>query len=239
MLRWELGRPKQAAPNRAGKVTLDELVERVHSDIIAAELIRADEIAPGSMLSARTGLNTALHAIDNNQRDLARLSTTSAAAAIRRATEQTRAEWMSRADAHLARFQRQSLLDQAAAFGLNVREEQAAVVVSLTALFSPGRSYLEQDRREPLDEIGWLVKWYRKVPVVVTAHTDSIGSQDDNLVLSSRRAQAVVDYLVDERGLKSEQLLAAGYGESRPIADNASEYGRARNRRVDISFLLQ
>ncbi len=70
--------------------------------------------------------------------------------------------------------------------------------------------------------------------ISVTGHTDSIGSEAYNLALSERRAQTVVDYLV-QRGVNPGVIQARGMGESNPIADNANPAGRAQNRRVEIT----
>ena len=70
--------------------------------------------------------------------------------------------------------------------------------------------------------------------VSVTGHTDSIGTEAYNLKLSQRRAQAVVDYLV-QRGVNPSIIQARGMGKSNPIASNATPAGRAQNRRVEIT----
>ena len=70
--------------------------------------------------------------------------------------------------------------------------------------------------------------------VNVAGHTDSIGSEAYNLKLSDRRAQAVVDYLV-QRGVNPNLIKAQGFGKSNPIASNATPAGRAQNRRVEIT----
>lgn len=69
--------------------------------------------------------------------------------------------------------------------------------------------------------------------VTIEGHTDSLGREIFNQTLSVRRADQVVAYLAS-RGVAFDRLTAAGRGESQPIADNATENGRARNRRVDI-----
>lgn len=69
--------------------------------------------------------------------------------------------------------------------------------------------------------------------VEVGGHTDSIGPDDYNQGLSQRRADAVRGYLV-EQGVDGQRLSAVGYGETRPIADNDTPEGRARNRRVEL-----
>jgi outer membrane protein OmpA-like peptidoglycan-associated protein len=69
--------------------------------------------------------------------------------------------------------------------------------------------------------------------VEVEGHTDSTGPAKYNLELSRRRAEAVLAFL-GSRGVPLERLRARGYGEAQPVADNATEGGRRRNRRVDI-----
>ncbi len=68
---------------------------------------------------------------------------------------------------------------------------------------------------------------------MVEGHTDSVGSDAYNQTLSERRANAVRDVLVNQYGVGGERVNAVGYGETRPVADNASAEGRAVNRRVE------
>jgi len=70
----------------------------------------------------------------------------------------------------------------------------------------------------------------------IEGHTDNTGPAAVNLRLSQERAQAVVRYL-EARNVSTNQLIAKGYGASQPIADNATESGRARNRRIEISYV--
>jgi outer membrane protein OmpA-like peptidoglycan-associated protein len=70
----------------------------------------------------------------------------------------------------------------------------------------------------------------------IAGHTDSVLSADYNQTLSEKRAASVRDYLVS-KGVPADALVAVGYGESRPIATNETEAGRAANRRVDLNIL--
>jgi outer membrane protein OmpA-like peptidoglycan-associated protein len=74
--------------------------------------------------------------------------------------------------------------------------------------------------------------------VRVEGHTDSKGSDAYNIKLSQRRANAVRDYLI-AHGVEADRLVAVGYGETRPVADNGTAEGRARNRRVEFTILEQ
>ena len=75
----------------------------------------------------------------------------------------------------------------------------------------------------------------KKVFILVTAHTDSIGSNRYNLDLSERRAQALKELLISE-GLDADSIIATGKGESEPIADNETKEGQAINRRGEFTF---
>jgi outer membrane protein OmpA-like peptidoglycan-associated protein len=70
--------------------------------------------------------------------------------------------------------------------------------------------------------------------VAICGHTDSDGEDDYNLLLSHRRAQAVKDFLLREFNIKDNRLRVEAYGESRPIAANSHETGKAQNRRVEF-----
>ena len=102
--------------------------------------------------------------------------------------------------------------------------------------FEYNSSRLTPRARAILDEVAEELKHYPNVKVQVEAHTDSKGSSQYNLWLSKARAQSVIDYLVS-RGISSRRLIPIGFGETKPIASNATEQGRALNRRVEFRVL--
>jgi OOP family OmpA-OmpF porin len=81
-----------------------------------------------------------------------------------------------------------------------------------------------------------LLKKHPQVRVEIGGHTDSIGSSSYNLELSALRAQSVKSYLI-EHGISPDRLTTRGYGESMPIASNATPAGRALNRRIEFRIL--
>ena len=85
-----------------------------------------------------------------------------------------------------------------------------------------------------LDEIATALNANPGQRVVLTGHTDSLGSERYNEVLSLRRAQAAADYL-RQAGVAPDRIGVAGAGEGRPVASNDTEGGRAQNRRVEIT----
>ncbi|EGR5448635.1 OmpA family protein, partial [Vibrio cholerae] len=88
---------------------------------------------------------------------------------------------------------------------------------------------------QSLGEVASVLKAHPKARAVIVGHTDSTGTATYNQMLSERRAQAVLNQLVD-LGLNPERLESRGEGESNPIADNNTAAGRAKNRRVEVTI---
>ncbi len=86
-------------------------------------------------------------------------------------------------------------------------------------------------------ELNQLVAYMQRkdVDIEIAGHTDNVGNADDNQKLSQQRAEAVKNYLIS-KGIAAKRLVAKGYGSSRPIADNATDEGRQRNRRTEVNF---
>lgn len=85
---------------------------------------------------------------------------------------------------------------------------------------------------EHLQRVGKFLAAYPDAEGVIEGHTDSVGTEEYNHNLSHERAENVRQYLIGNFDIKADRLKAIGYGESRPIADNNTEEGRQRNRRV-------
>ncbi len=90
-----------------------------------------------------------------------------------------------------------------------------------------------------LGELAKFLKRFDEVDVSIDGHTDSVGAETYNQQLSQRRAQAVVDMLVNTYGIDASRLKAVGYGESNPVASNDTAEGRAENRRVMASLEVE
>lgn len=105
--------------------------------------------------------------------------------------------------------------------------------------FDTGKSTIQPGSKRVLDEIAAVLKAHAELKRIrVEGHTDNVGGQAYNLDLSERRARAVVEALVT-RGIARDRLSSAGFGFSRPIASNATAFGRAKNRRVEFTILLE
>ena len=110
--------------------------------------------------------------------------------------------------------------------GLLVRMTSSTGFDNLSATLKP-------DYIGTLKKIAYVLNQYGKTTVTVIGHTDSLGTYADNQALSERRAQSVLDYFASQN-VNALRLEAYGKGESEPRADNATEAGRALNRRVEL-----
>ncbi len=95
---------------------------------------------------------------------------------------------------------------------------------------------LKPESYSELDMLIEFLKQHPDIKVEVSGHTDSLGRFSYNMKLSQRRAQAVVNYLI-QHGISKDRLVAKGYGPTKPIASNKTPEGRALNRRVEIKIL--
>jgi outer membrane protein OmpA-like peptidoglycan-associated protein len=110
---------------------------------------------------------------------------------------------------------------------------QAQRIVLRGVQFEFDKSDIRPDAGVILDEAASQLSQVPGARVSVEGHTDSSGSDAYNQSLSERRAASVKDYLVG-KGVEGGRLTTAGYGESQPVADNATDEGRALNRRVEL-----
>lgn len=99
--------------------------------------------------------------------------------------------------------------------------------------FDFDKATLRQEDMAIIDRDVTALDTWGNVNIEVAGHTDSRGSDRYNMDLSQRRAEAVRNYLVG-KGIAADRLSARGYGESQPVADNATDEGRFKNRRVEL-----
>jgi len=115
-----------------------------------------------------------------------------------------------------------------------VKDDDRGMVITLQGevLFKTGKWDLKAGAMAKLNQIAEALRG-KEQPIVVFGYTDNVGTRENNMDLSLKRASAVRDYLV-QRGIPSDLLTAQGKGPDEPVSDNSSVDGRASNRRVEI-----
>jgi len=114
-------------------------------------------------------------------------------------------------------------------------EAAAPVRVELDVKFDFDKSVVKEGSKADIKAVADFMSEYPQTTTTVEGHTDSVGPDAYNQRLSERRANAVRDVMVNEYGVSADRVDAVGYGESRPVADNANAEGRAINRRVEAA----
>lgn len=116
-----------------------------------------------------------------------------------------------------------------------VSREGNRVVIRLVGLtFQSGQDVVRPAYRPLLEKVRQAADVFPRSQVVIEGHTDAYGGDENNLALSRRRAEAVSAYLTTELGVPAFRISSVGYGETQPIANNDTEQGRERNRRIDV-----
>ena len=160
-----------------------------------------------------------------DERDRARLEARTREADSAR----TEAE-MARNDADSARSDAEEMRRQIEAMQAEATDRGLVLTLG-DVLFATGRSEVKVGSASNLNKLVAFLNKYPERKVQIEGHTDNVGSENSNQDLSQRRADSVRSYLM-QQGIGADRLVAAGKGESQPIADNASDSGRQQNRRV-------
>lgn len=105
--------------------------------------------------------------------------------------------------------------------------------IALDILFDTGKSTIKEESQPIIDQIFELLNANPSLNVSIEGHTDNVGTPESNKTLSDARAKAVLDAMVS-KGISKTRLTSIGWGQERPVADNRTEEGRAKNRRVEI-----
>jgi outer membrane protein OmpA-like peptidoglycan-associated protein len=108
-----------------------------------------------------------------------------------------------------------------------------ANIVLRNIFFSSGKYELLAESMVELDKLFLLMKENPLIKIQINGHTDSIGKEIDNMILSEARAKSVVVYLT-AKGIQSGRLFFKGFGSKNPIAPNETNDGRALNRRTEM-----
>lgn len=131
--------------------------------------------------------------------------------------------------------QEQELRDQLRSSGVSVVRSGDQIILNLPSnvTFASDQDRLNTGFLPVLDSVAIVLSKYPRTLLDIDGHTDDQGSDQYNQALSERRAVSVAQYLTT-RGVDSRRLLVAGFGETRPVADNSTDFGRQQNRRVEV-----
>lgn len=133
--------------------------------------------------------------------------------------------------------QERKLREQTAGTGVDVIRDGDNLLLRMPSgiTFATDSSVVQPQFQPTLNDVGAILAQYPKTYIDVLGHTDSDGADAYNQALSERRARSVADYLVS-KGVQSARIATRGYGETQPIASNATAEGKASNRRVEIKI---
>jgi outer membrane protein OmpA-like peptidoglycan-associated protein len=110
-----------------------------------------------------------------------------------------------------------------------------SLIIRLRAIqFPVGKSVIMPDNYPLLSKIQQSIRIFGEPDVIIEGHTDSTGSNEINEHLSQQRSESVRQYLLANKTLSYDRIVAVGYGSSKPLASNATQEGRAVNRRIDV-----
>ncbi|MFC3392949.1 OmpA family protein [Aidingimonas halophila] len=133
--------------------------------------------------------------------------------------------------------QEEELRERMQGTGIGVERSGDDITLNMpdSVTFDFDSSDLTNEARRALDDVTEVLNAYPDTRIDIAGHTDSTGAEDYNQRLSERRAESVGTYL-RQGGITSSRLSMTGYGESRPVASNDTDSGRAQNRRVEITL---
>lgn len=168
------------------------------------------------------------------QAEQARLQQEQAEAAAAKAqAQQAAAEQAAQQAAQQTEQMRERLRDQLNQV-LQTQESARGLIVNMSdVLFDFGKYTLKPDAQVKLAKVSGILLTYPNLKLQVEGYTDNVGSDEYNLKLSQERADAVQAFLVSQ-GVQPGNISAQGYGKANPVADNSTNAGRAKNRRVEL-----
>lgn len=115
-----------------------------------------------------------------------------------------------------------------------VKQEGNKLTLPGAIVFETGKAVIKTESEPVLEQLHAFLEGKKQITLVrIEGHTDNVGKPADNLKLSGDRALAVKNWLVN-KGVDGKRLISVGFGDTKPVADNAKEEGRAQNRRTEF-----
>jgi OOP family OmpA-OmpF porin len=113
----------------------------------------------------------------------------------------------------------------------------AAPPVLDTIYFDPAKTNINPAAAKALDRTGMILKENPQLRVEIGGHTDASGDEKANQKISEKRAESAKKYIQDKFDILEYRLTTKGYGSTKPIADNTTQEGRSKNRRVEFKYI--
>lgn len=134
--------------------------------------------------------------------------------------------------------QEQTLRDTMQGTGIDVERQGDNIVLNMpdSITFDTAKADLKPQFHPVLNSLASTLVQYDQTKIKIAGHTDSRGSDQYNQTLSQQRANSVKSFLTG-RGVNNSRMYAHGYGETRPVADNTTDNGMSKNRRVEITLV--
>ncbi len=121
---------------------------------------------------------------------------------------------------------------------VSIRKEGSGITLVLeNVMFRPNSDELTEGERVKLGRIAGILKNYPERDLLITGHTARVGDEASSQTLSERRSRAVADFLISREAADRSRVVTRGMGSREPVADNETEAGRKRNRRVEITIM--
>ena len=106
-----------------------------------------------------------------------------------------------------------------------------------TIYFDVNKTNINPTAAKALDRNGMLLKDNPSIKIEIGGHSDNAGSEQANMLASEKRAMSAKKYIQDKYNIPGDRMITKGYGSSKPIADNNTKEGRAKNRRVEFKVI--
>ena len=120
---------------------------------------------------------------------------------------------------------------------VSVRIEDEGITISMDIQFRADTAIMLAGEREKLDKIIDILRRYVERKILVSGHTALAGTEEGRRRLSTERASAVANYIIEQKACTPDRMIVRGYGADKPLGDNNTDEGRRKNRRVEITLL--
>jgi OOP family OmpA-OmpF porin len=128
--------------------------------------------------------------------------------------------------------------DPNAIYEVDIKIEPPKEFILDNVYFDSGKATLKPTSNKALNDLTEVLKLKKTMEIEIQGHTDNVGTDESNTKLSQDRADAVKKYLVS-KGISEKRVTAKGYGPSRPVADNGTDAGKAKNRRTSLKVIKE